>query len=146
MVSLRVWVHPTATVWGNLRVWFKVCLHETRFFVVWPKIWSSHTNWKASICVARHKFGRTTQIWSHDTKFMFRVNTPSAMETWLLGPPLLVGERIVFRNHGNYLPGTIRWLGRLRDCFGNQMVAGLVLVSAVLSSMHALMCRNRFSL
>ena len=36
------------------------------------------------------------------------------METWLLGPPLLVGERIIFRTNGSYLPGSVRWLGRLQ--------------------------------
>ncbi len=51
------------------------------------------------------------------------------MDSWSLGPPLLVGERIVFRNHGSYLPGTIKWLGMLKNYFGNQLVAGLALVS-----------------
>ena len=56
------------------------------------------------------------------------------MDSWLLGPPLVVGEKIVFRNNGDYLPGTIRWMGRLQDCFGNQMVAGLALVSTISST------------
>jgi len=51
------------------------------------------------------------------------------MDNWSLGPPLLVGERIVFRSNGTYLPGTIKWLGVLKNYFGNQLVAGLALVS-----------------
>lgn len=49
------------------------------------------------------------------------------MESWSLGPPLLVGERIIFRSNSGYLPGTVKWLGRLRECYGNQMVTGLSL-------------------
>ena len=55
------------------------------------------------------------------------------METWLLGPPLLVGEKIIYRHHGNYFPGTIRWMGRIQECFGNQMVAGVALVTILVT-------------
>ena len=51
------------------------------------------------------------------------------MESWMLGPPLLIGEKIFYSKNGTtVIPGTVRWLGKLLDCFGNQMVAGLALV------------------
>ena len=51
------------------------------------------------------------------------------MEGWMLGPPLLIGEKVFYSKGGaNVRPGTVRWLGKLQDCFGNQMVAGLALV------------------
>ncbi len=49
----------------------------------------------------------------------------------MLGPPLLIGERVFYSKDGTLiLPGTIRWLGKLQECFGNQMVAGVALVSS----------------
>ena len=51
------------------------------------------------------------------------------MESWMLGPPLLIGEKVFYSKNGTtVVPGTVRWLGKLPDCFGNQMVAGLALV------------------
>ena len=48
----------------------------------------------------------------------------------MLGPPLLIGEKVFYSKDGtNIVPGTVRWLGKLPDCFGNEMVAGLALVS-----------------
>ena len=48
----------------------------------------------------------------------------------MLGPPLLIGEKVFYSKDGTtVIPGTVRWLGKLQDCFGNQMVAGLALVS-----------------
>ena len=52
------------------------------------------------------------------------------MEGWMLGPPFLIGEKVFYSKNGtNFMPGTVRWLGKLQDCFGNQMVAGVALVS-----------------
>ena len=50
------------------------------------------------------------------------------MESWMLGPPLLIGEKVFYTKHGFIVSGTVKWLGRLQEAFGNQMVAGLVLV------------------
>ena len=51
------------------------------------------------------------------------------MESWMLGPPLLIGEKIFYSKDGNnVVPGTVKWLGKILECFGNQMVAGLALV------------------
>ena len=48
----------------------------------------------------------------------------------MLGPPFLIGEKVFYSKNGtNFMPGTVRWLGKLQDCFGNQMVAGVALVS-----------------
>ena len=47
----------------------------------------------------------------------------------MLGPPLLIGEKIFYSKDGNnVIPGTVKWLGKILECFGNQMVAGLALV------------------
>ena len=47
----------------------------------------------------------------------------------MLGPPLLIGEKIFYSKDGNnVVPGTVKWLGKILECFGNQMVAGLALV------------------
>ena len=46
----------------------------------------------------------------------------------MLGPPLLIGERVFYTKHGFVASGTIKWLGKLQEAFGNQMVAGVYLV------------------
>ena len=51
------------------------------------------------------------------------------MESWMLGPPLLIGEKVFYTKHGFILSGTVKWLGRLQETFGNQMIAGILLVS-----------------
>ena len=52
------------------------------------------------------------------------------MESWMLGPPLLIGERVFYvADDGiEVVPGVVRWLGRIQECFGNQMIAGVALV------------------
>jgi hypothetical protein len=50
------------------------------------------------------------------------------METWMLGPPLLIGEKVFYTKHGFIANGTVKWLGRLQEDFGNQMVAGILMV------------------
>ena len=47
----------------------------------------------------------------------------------MLGPPLLIGEKVFYTKHGFILSGTVKWLGRLQEAFGNQMIAGILLVS-----------------
>lgn len=48
----------------------------------------------------------------------------------MLGPPLLIGERVFYTYNGFVASGTIKWLGRLQEsAFGNQMVAGVLLVN-----------------
>ena len=50
----------------------------------------------------------------------------------MLGPPLLIGEKIFYSKDGNnVVPGTVKWLGKILECFGNQMVAGLALVRCI---------------
>ena len=57
------------------------------------------------------------------------------MEDWMLGPPLLIGDRIAYSHRsGAYLNGTVRWMGRVipkMPEFGNQMVAGVELVTSL---------------
>jgi hypothetical protein len=48
----------------------KVCSYGSDTLVVQHKIWSHDTNYTNCF-----NFGRTTQIWLHDTKFVFRVHT-----------------------------------------------------------------------
>ena len=54
------------------------------------------------------------------------------MEDWMLGPPVLIGDRVVYVGADEPLLATVRWLGRLPDVFINQMVAGISLVSSIL--------------
>ena len=49
----------------------------------------------------------------------------------MLGPPMLIGERVFYTKHGFVASGTIKWLGRLQDYFGNQMVAGILMVRII---------------
>ena len=46
----------------------------------------------------------------------------------MLGPPLLIGEKVFYTKHGFIASGIVKWLGRLQEVFGNQMVAGLLMV------------------
>lgn len=46
----------------------------------------------------------------------------------MLGPPLLIGEKVFYTKHGIIASGVVKWLGRLQEVFGNQMVAGLLMV------------------
>lgn len=47
----------------------------------------------------------------------------------MFGPPLLIGDRVLYRSdNGKLLDGTVRWLGRLTADFGQQMVVGVELV------------------
>ena len=63
------------------------------------------------------------------------------MESWMLGPPLLIGEKVFYSKNGTtVIPGTVRWLGKLPDCFGNQMVAGLALVRFLCSNTKSTVC------
>lgn len=48
----------------------------------------------------------------------------------MLGPPLLIGERVVHQMGAEHQAGTVRWLGRIPAKFGDQMVVGVELVSA----------------
>ena len=52
------------------------------------------------------------------------------MEDWMLGPPLLIGERVVHELGADQQVGTVRWLGRIPAKFGGQMVVGVELVSS----------------
>ncbi|CAB4060186.1 RBCK1 [Lepeophtheirus salmonis] len=49
------------------------------------------------------------------------------MESWMLGPPYFVGERVVYLHSVGPLLSTVRWLGRLSDTYGAEMVAGIEL-------------------
>ena len=61
------------------------------------------------------------------------------MESWMLGPPLLIGEKVFYTKHGFIVSGTVKWLGRLQEAFGNKMVAGLVLVRNI-ENIYILLC------
>ena len=50
------------------------------------------------------------------------------MDEWLLGPPVLIGDRVAFMGTEEPLLATVRWLGRLPDVFHHQLVAGIALV------------------
>ena len=45
----------------------------------------------------------------------------------MLGPPLLVGDRVAHLGEEEPVLGSVRWLGRLPDLFPHQLVAGLML-------------------
>ena len=62
----------------------------------------------------------------------------------MLGPPLLIGEKIFYSKDGNnVIPGTVKWLGKILECFGNQMVAGLALVGYKITNV-VLVCLSLF--
>ena len=48
---------------------------------------------------------------------------------WLLGPPVLMGDRVAWLGPEEPLLATVRWLGRLPEVFPQQMVAGISLVT-----------------
>ena len=50
------------------------------------------------------------------------------MSDWMLGPPVLMGDRVVYVGGDEPLQATVRWLGRIPDSFNNQLVAGISLV------------------
>lgn len=54
---------------------------------------------------------------------------PRKMDTWLLRPPILVGERIVWLGSGSGLPqcGIVRWIGKLPE-MGSDWTIGVELV------------------
>jgi hypothetical protein len=54
---------------------------------------------------------------------------PPRMDTWLLRPPILVGERIVWLGSGSGLPqcGIVRWIGKLPE-MGSDWTIGVELV------------------
>ncbi len=55
----------------------------------------------------------------------FKINN---MENWMLGPPLLIGDKVFYTKHGFIASGIVKWLGRLQEVFGNQMIAGVLMV------------------
>jgi hypothetical protein len=52
------------------------------------------------------------------------------MDTWLLCPPVLVGERIVWLGSGSGLPqcGIVRWIGKLPEMGSDDWTVGVELV------------------
>ena len=47
---------------------------------------------------------------------------------WMLGPPVLIGDRVAYVGADEPMLATVRWLGRLPDIFQHQLVAGISLV------------------
>ena len=70
--------------------------------------------------------------------------TDSNGGSWMLGPPLLIGDRVFYTGDSGrvrvsgdnlaFIPGVVKWMGRIQECFGNQMIAGVALVSITESS------------
>ena len=62
----------------------------------------------------------------------------------MLGPPLLIGDRVFYTGDSGrvrvsgdnlaFIPGVVKWMGRIQECFGNQMIAGVALVSILLNN------------
>ena len=56
------------------------------------------------------------------------------MGDWMLGPPVLIGDRVAYVGASDQdteqepVLATVRWLGKLPDVFPHQMVAGIALV------------------
>ena len=50
------------------------------------------------------------------------------MDEWMLGPPVLMGDRVAWLGTEEPVMATVRWLGRLPELFPHQMVAGISLV------------------
>ena len=48
----------------------------------------------------------------------------------MLGPPVLIGDRVAHVGSEEPMLATVRWLGRLPDHFPHQMVAGISLVTS----------------
>eukprot|EP00092_Neocalanus_flemingeri_P006993 GFUD01007550.1.p1 GENE.GFUD01007550.1~~GFUD01007550.1.p1 ORF type:complete len:926 (+),score=211.08 GFUD01007550.1:283-3060(+) len=49
------------------------------------------------------------------------------MEEWMLGPPLLIGDRVAHVGGDDPVLASVRWLGRLPELYHHQMVAGVLL-------------------
>ena len=49
------------------------------------------------------------------------------MEEWMLGPPLLIGDRVAHVGGEEPVLANVKWLGRMPDMFNHQMVAGIEL-------------------
>ena len=52
---------------------------------------------------------------------------------WMLGPPVLMGDRVAWLGTEEPVLATVRWLGRLPELFPQQMVAGISLVRVCLT-------------
>ena len=50
------------------------------------------------------------------------------MDEWMLGPPVLMGDRVAWVGTEEPVLATVRWLGRLPDLYPQEMVAGISLV------------------
>ena len=50
------------------------------------------------------------------------------MNEWMLGPPVLMGDRVAWVGAEEPALATVRWLGRLPDTGHQEMVAGISLV------------------
>ena len=48
---------------------------------------------------------------------------------WMLGPPVLMGDRVAWVGAEEPVLATVRWLGRLPDTHPGEMVAGISLVT-----------------
>ena len=62
---------------------------------------------------------------------------------WLLGPPVLMGDRVAWLGPEEPLLATVRWLGRLPEVFPQQMVAGISLVTlyAIIAKLSVSLCQ-----
>jgi hypothetical protein len=58
------------------------------------------------------------------------------MDVWLLRPPVLVGERIVWLGSGSGLPqcGVVRWIGKLPEMGSDDWTVGVELVGIFVMS------------
>ena len=50
------------------------------------------------------------------------------MESWMLGPPLLIGEKVFYTKHGLIASGIVKWLGRLQEVIVNQTACRILMV------------------
>ena len=77
-------------------------------------------------------------------RFWTYLTTDSNGGSWMLGPPLLIGDRVFYTGDSGrvrvsgdnlaFIPGVVKWMGRIQECFGNQMIAGVALVSILLNN------------
>ena len=67
-------------------------------------------------------------------------NNSGIMEAWMLRPPFLVGETVGYDSGGGLTTegggstvrvGTVRWLGRLKELHGQEMVVGIEMVRSL---------------
>ena len=74
------------------------------------------------------------------------------MDEWMLGPPVLMGDRVAWVGAEEPVLATVRWLGRLPDTYPGEMVAGISLVTpcscrvANLSILQCTIVHNLFCL